>query len=51
MKLDGLTRQRRQLVLKVVDVLHKIIEEAVCPSEAIKKVVKLGGFGLESTSS
>jgi hypothetical protein len=51
MKLDSLTRQRRQLVLKAVDVLREIIEEAVCPSEAIEKVVKLSGFGLGSTSS
>jgi hypothetical protein len=51
MKLDSLARQQRQLVLKAVDILREITEEAVCPSEAIEKVVKLGGFGLGSTSS
>ena len=51
MKLDSLARQQRQLVLKAVDILREITEEPVCPSEAIEKVVKLGGFGLGSTSS
>jgi hypothetical protein len=46
MKLDSLARQQKQLVLKAVDILREITEEAVCPSETIKKVVKLGGFGL-----
>jgi hypothetical protein len=50
-KLDSLARQRRQLVLKAVDILYEITEEAVSSSEVIEKVVKLGRLCLGSTGS
>jgi hypothetical protein len=51
MKLDSLARQQRQLVLKAVDILREITEEAVSPSEVVEKVVKLGRLCLGSTGS
>lgn len=51
MKLDSLARQRRQLVLKAVDILREVTEEAVSPSEVVEEVMKLGGLCLGSTSS
>jgi hypothetical protein len=51
MKLDSLAKQRRRLVLKAIDILREIIEEAVSSSEVVEKVMKLGRLCLRSTSS